>query len=498
MEQNLLKINNLYASGMYGECISKIDLALAEGQTDPVSAKLLNLKGLCLSHQNEHNRAVECYVAAIKLDPLYPVPYSNIADSHAKNLQFGEAKKYFELALTIDENLAEAVAGLGVVAFQSQDYETAVQQFTHALKLRPNDEMMLTNLGNTLAVQGEYDKALKLLNRVITMNPGNSMARTNRGLILLGRKEWARGWRDYEYRFDSGNFLGKKYQELPTWTGNPASPRSRVVIWAEQGLGDEIMFSTIFKDLEQREETFLIECDTRLLEVFQKSFPKLNFFKKNSNLRSEGLTHQIPIASLGLLFREGSEKFFTNHGHLLTTRNLDFGEQIDALKKLGKKVLGVSWGSYALTSNFRMRKSIPSGDFQNLLQKLDNYTLINLQFSNPHKHESGQPEEPAPQMLKTLAGLDTLRDVTGLLSVLKELDGVLSIGNTLAHMAGAVGTPAVILLPSVADWRWGDRGTDTPWYSSLHLLRNNQGSWADFLDHNTNQISLGLMRLHRE
>jgi tetratricopeptide (TPR) repeat protein len=88
---------------MYEECISKIDLALTEGQSDPVSAKLFNLKGLCLSHQNEHNRAVECYVAAIKLDPLYPVPYSNIADSHAKNLQFGEAKKYFELALTIDE-----------------------------------------------------------------------------------------------------------------------------------------------------------------------------------------------------------------------------------------------------------------------------------------------------------------------------------------------------------------------------------------------------------
>lgn len=443
-------------------------------------ASYFNLRGLCLSDLNEHDEAVKCFVEAIKINPLDPMPYSNIGNSLAKNLQFEEADKYFDLALTVEPNHSEAAVGKGVAAFQRLDYEAAERAFKRALELRPGHLVIETNLGNCYSVQGNYADALRYLNRSIEREPDNGLARTNRGLIHLVQGNFRQGWVDYEYRFDSGNMIPNRFAGVPRWPG-PSSSAARVLIWAEQGLGDEIMFSTIFPDLEELPHDFCIECDPRLIQIFRSSFPKLQFVKKHSITEVTEFKYQLPLASLGLHFRNQETSFPRKiGGHLLRPTGQIPQETLRTLDRLPRPWIGVSWESFALTKNFRGRKSISANEFSSLTRELEG-TVINLQFPNPHRHERGANQE-FPENVINLPGINLKDDVSALGDLLCQLDTVITIGNSVAHMCGAFGVPARVLIPSVPDWRWGVTMQSSCWYESLRLLRNEKANtWSSLL-----------------
>ena len=141
----------------------------------------------------------------------------------------------------------------------------------------------------------------------------------------------------------------------------------------------------------------------------------------------------------------------------------------------------MSWESFALTANFRERKSIPAAEFAVLTQSL-NATFINLQFPNPNQHEQASVQH-VPTNVMTLPNVDLKNDMTTLGMIIRELDQVITIGNTVAHLCGALGKPATVLLPSVADWRWGFSGDRSVWYPSLTLIRNtHRSSWITLLN----------------
>jgi ADP-heptose:LPS heptosyltransferase len=130
--------------------------------------------------------------------------------------------------------------------------------------------------------------------------------------------------------------------------------------------------------------------------------------------------------------------------------------------------------------NFRGRKSIPSVEFAEFTKGFKG-SFINLQFPNPHKHEHPTPQV-VPENVHTLPDLDLKNDLRGLTSLLREMDHVVTIGNSVAHLCGAFGIPTTVLLPSVADWRWGFSGDKSVWYESLELRRNkDSNSWAELL-----------------
>lgn len=443
-------------------------------------AAFFNLKGLCLSELNEHDLAVKCFVEAVKINPLDPMPYTNIGNSLAKNLQFEEADKYFDLALTVEPNHSEAAVGKGVAAFQRLDYEAAESAFKKALELRPGQLVVETNLGNCYSVQGKYEEALVYLNRSIEREPDNGLARTNRGLIHLVRGNFKQGWEDYEYRFDSGNMVPNRFSEIPRWEG-PIGQPCNVLIWAEQGLGDEIMFSTIFPDLEKLPHTFYIECDVRLYEIFKASFPRLHFVRKRTITAVDGIQRQLPLASLGLHFRNQESDFpRMPSGHLARPHSALSPETLEALNTLPRPWTGVSWESYALTKNFRGRKSITASEFSSLTRSLPG-SIINLQFPNPHRHEK-QTVQDIPEGVVTLPGINLKNDIEAMAELVGCLDRVITIGNSVAHMCGAFGIPTQVLLPSVPDWRWSDVGNKSLWYESLTLVRNSQPEdWQELL-----------------
>lgn len=475
-QKNLLRRSNqLYKSGRLEEALAEIG-----DKTEEFSgvANFFLLRGLILSGLNEHNLAVKDFLEAVKIDPLDPIGYTNIGDCLSKNLQFDEAEKYFNLALTVSENYFEAVVGLGVVAFQRLDYTSCERYFEQALKIKPDHVTVLTNLGNCCSVQGKYDEALILLNKAIAREKDNSLARTNRALIKLGRGQFDTGWEDYEYRWDSGNFMANRFQELPRWKGPTDEPQN-VLIWSEQGLGDEIMFASIFNDLKGLKEKFFVECDPRLYNLFTGSFSHLEFIPKGLIKDVSPIRSQIPLASLGRIFRRSKKSFPREPGGFLkpTAKELQ-PTTMEMLEKLPRPWIGVSWESYALTNNFRGRKSITAKEFSALTNRLEG-SIINLQFPNPHKHEK-HIEQEVPDRVTKLPNLNLKNDIEGLATLLSKLDQVITIGNSVAHLCGAMGVKATVLLPSVPDWRWGHSGEKSYWYDSLTLARNtDEKSWSN-------------------
>jgi hypothetical protein len=288
--------------------------------------------------------------------------------------------------------------------------------------------------------------------------------------MQLGMGQFDTGWNHYEYRFHEDNFIQQKFKDLPRWKG-PKGAAANVLVWAEQGIGDEIMFASMFTELSQCAETFVIECDPRLKTLFEGAFPKLNFMAKANYASVTGIDYQISIASLAQVLRKSRDSFNQTAAGFLkpTTRALPPEAQA-LLASLPRPWIGVSWESYALTANFRQRKSIPAEQFSSLTQGLPG-SIINLQFPNPHQHE-GPSEQIIPDRVTTLPGIDLKNDLELLANLIAQLDSVITIGNSVAHLCGAIGVPATVLLPSVSDWRWGFSGDRSPWYPNLVLARN--------------------------
>ena len=476
LQKHLESINR----GLEAKEFSKVLSLIKDSSLSDLSKPIFqNALGVAYSGLNDHERAVKHFLESIKLNPLDPFPFFNIGNSLTKNLQFEEGAKYYKLALTLDENCADAIVGLGVSAFQQSDYPTCEGYFKRALELKPNNVQIITNLGNSYLVQGRFDEALELLNQALKINPNMPMARTNRGLIKLGRGDFQTGWEDYEYRFHEEAFNVKRFTNLPLWPG-PQGVDKKVFIWSEQGLGDEIMFASIFRDLENCSEKFFIECDERLLEIFQVSFPKLRFLKKKVQ-KVDGIDHQLPLASLGLLFRNKIEHFPSYDGGYLKLPEHEIPPALTkTLDSLPRPLIGVSWESYALTKNFRDRKSITAKEFE-ILTTLKNCSFINLQYPNPHKHEHPKSQD-IPTGVITLPDLDLKNDIKLLGHVIKSLDSIITIGNSVAHLCGGLGVQTKVLLPNVSDWRWGYAGGISNWYPALSLTRNQTpDTWATLL-----------------
>jgi tetratricopeptide (TPR) repeat protein len=441
-----------------------------------------NMMGVAYAGLREHDVAVQHFLKSIKINPLDPMPFTGIGNSLTKNLQFEEADKYFKLALVVDENYHDALVGLGVSNFQKANYMECEGLFKRAIALKPTSSTVLTNLANTYSVQGKYSDAIPLWDKALLIKPNNAQARMNRGLAALGMGQFETAWDDYEDRFHEDNFIPEKFKEIPKWRG-PGADTTPVLIWAEQGIGDEIMFASMYNELRGLKEKFAAECNLRLLETYKESFPHIFFFPTHSLKDRSAFKYQISIASLGRILRRSRDTFDQHRpkcGYLKQSADALKHSTRTALADLPKPWVGVSWESYALTMNFRGRKSIPSAEFAEFTRGFKG-SFINLQFPNPHKHEN-PTRQIVPENVHTLPDLDLKNDLRGLTSLLREMDHVVTIGNSVAHLCGAFGIPATVLLPQVADWRWGFSGDKSVWYASLTLRRNkNPNSWVTLL-----------------
>jgi hypothetical protein len=300
--------------------------------------------------------------------------------------------------------------------------------------------------------------------------------------LLLG--ELGPGWRGYEFgtRMKYGR-TRSAYPQYRTWKGEDLAGKT-VVVSAEQGIGDQIMFASLLPDLLERKAVCLVRLDDRLQLLLRRSMSELTLISHDDaglfQLDRYAIDFQVSIGSLCRWLRPSLANFPSRGGYLRAD-----AAQLDRLRSRyrqrfgGRPVIGISWrggsGDTAQARSTALTAWMP-------LLRQHGLAFVNLQYGDCRAELAAVQNQAGVEVFHDET-VDPLKDLDGFAAQTAAMDLVISIDNSTVHMAGALGVPVWVLLPAVPDWRWMLGRSDSPWYSSVRLFRQPAaGAWTPVID----------------
>jgi tetratricopeptide (TPR) repeat protein len=348
-----------------------------------------------------------------------------------------------------------------------------------ALASGARNEEVLLNRALCAEYAGRLDDALTYYDECIERFPGAARVRFHRALALLASGDFARGWDDYELRLRSED-LPAPPLERPIWTGAPLD-RGTVLVYGEQGIGDEIMFASCLTDALAVCPQLVYACAPKLEAIFRRSFPRARILALD-RLRSGAAASELadvaamtPVGSLPRLFRRDASRFPRHGGYLEAAPEQvrEYRQRLDALGP-GLKV-GFSWRGGSAQS----RRSSRTLDAAAIARVLDTpgVRFVDMQYDS----DGSEPALAAAMRSGRLIHWDdALTDYDRTAALAASVDVIVSVCTALVHLAGALGRPVLCMTPFVAEWRYGTGGSSMPWYPSVRLMRQGMpGSWND-------------------
>lgn len=452
---------------------------------------------VALMGMRQNQAAVEVLEAQLERDPKNKALLFNLhsayggLENHAKALMVAlDTVGLFPTDSDAYNNLGASFSNVG----RRGD---AIISFQTAVDLNPKNLTARLNLIHTKFKGEENDiELVKALNTIKSEIRGNDLPqkRTLIGAIHNGAfahfrlGQLVEGWDSLEAglspEIDSNR--GRKPNrtfKAPRWRGEPLKGR-RLMVWREQGLGDEIMFGSILPDLSSQDGNIIVECEPRLVEILQNSFPayevRAELYRAVYPFDSpkEDFDFQIPLASLGGIYRKAIEAFSGNpYIRPLPVQILDFSTRLEMLRGEGKVLVGLCWRS-GVVSPTRGANYTLLEDWQRLLTN-DRVVVVNLQYGKCEEELVAVEENLGITILRW-SDVSLQNDQSKLAAILSNLDYVFSIGSAVAQLAGAVGTPTALVALKPA---WTSFGTTRyPFFSSIELFCGVQTDILDALD----------------
>jgi tetratricopeptide (TPR) repeat protein len=396
---------------------------------------------------------------------------------------FGAAIDLLERLVSHHPTDADALNMLGLIrARELGDFAVGEGLLRRALAAAPANLDAMANLGWVLAESGQTQEGLALLDRVLAAEPGDAELRLMRAVIELKQGNYARGWQDYGARMESKLSVPRPFR-FPDWQGESPAGK-RVLVYGEQGLGDQIMFASCLPDLLREAATCVLDCAPRLAPLFQRSFPSVRVFGTAQDdpapawLDAVGpVDVQIPIGELPRRYRRCEQDFPAHRGYLDPDPvKVDLYKQRLAALGSGPKV-GLSWRGGTKTSRRDMR-SIGLAGLTPLLAGFPAH-WVSLQYTSCDDEIAAFRERTGIPVHHWQDAIDDYDDTAALVTA---LDVVVSVCTAVVHLAGALGRPALVVVPIAAEWRYGAAGEAMPWYPTVRLFRQTRtGEWGDVL-----------------
>ncbi|WP_298371949.1 tetratricopeptide repeat protein [Azospirillum sp.] len=448
----------LHALGRLEEAEAAYRRALARRETYPEAHNSL---GSALQERGRLDDAIAHYRRALDLNGAYAEAWINLGTAlHAADDLAG-AEAGLRHALRLDPANPLAHTNLGVVLKEGGRLEEAEDAHREALRLAPEDAEILVNLALLREAQGQPDEAERLYRAALRVDPAFPLARWNLALRRLALGDLAEGQELYEARFASRRVQGGRDFTIPRWEGGDPAGR-RILVWREQGLGDELMFGGLLPDLAARVGGLVVECDARLVPLLARSLPAATVRAPTAD-PTDADAH-IAMGSLPALLRRGLADFPPQAGWLRPDPALVavWAERLAALGP-GLRV-GVCWGSQRVIGE-RKRSYTALADWAPLFA-LPGITLVSLQYDG-REAEIAQAEARFGVRLRRWADADLKNDLETAAALTANLDLVVTVASSVGEMAGALGVPV---------WRFGGAGDWTalgtrvrPWFPSQRL-----------------------------
>jgi tetratricopeptide (TPR) repeat protein len=472
--------NVLYKLKRFEESLASYDKAIV---LKPNDAETHYNRGIVLNELERFEESLASYDKAIEFQPEFAEAYSNRGAVLNELKQFDSALIDFYKAIDLNANASEAYLNRGNTFREMMRFEEALDSYAKAILLNPNYFQSYCNRGIILSEFKLFEQALTSYEIAIALNPDYAEAYYNKSLCLLLTGNLIMGWELYEWRWRIKNQLSKKLEtKIPTWDGKVTNRQTRILFWAEQGVGDEIFYLGMFGNFANIDARITFAADIRLHALFKRSMPEVEFIdsKEIANLLDENIFElQAPIGDMGLLcsvdklIKHRSPKQFLNTNN---SRCSDFKNNNPFLS--GKFICGLSWKSANQTIG--VSKSLDLIELSPLLL-IEGVEFVSLQYGST-KDEINFVEKKIGKKIHTIEELDIYNDIDGLVSLISECDFVVTTSNITAHLTGAIAKKGIVLLPFSKGkiWYWHSGVGQSIWYPSLDLVSQAQvNDWTD-------------------
>jgi Tfp pilus assembly protein PilF len=468
--------NVLMRQGDYPGAAAAYETAL---RLDPHFPEAYHNLGVVRQEQGQLEAAAVAYQAVLRLRPDNVAAYNNLGTVLRERGELAAAAEIYSTVLRLQPDCAEAHNNLGLVRQEQYDFRAARAAYETALRLKPHYTEAQHNLGTVCQELGDLSAAAAAYDAALGLDPRFARAHWNRALVWLAQGNLTQGWPAYEWRLQTARYPQGFPQ--PRWDGAALQGRN-ILVWPEQGVGDELLFASCVPDLLRRTEHVVLACDPRLVALLARSFPTATVRGTAQHdlswLASAPPTEvYITMGSLPLYVRPGLDSFPRAPGYLRpdATRQAQYQQRLTALGP-GLKV-GLAWRSR------KTRQEHPY--YPPLAQWREVLTVPGVQFVNLQYDAAGEEINTVQQQwgvaIHAWDDLDVFHDLDGVAALMAGLDVIIAPETAVSALAGSLGRPVWRL--TIAGGSWTMLGTTgCPWFPSMRVLCQQQyGHWDEVL-----------------
>lgn len=429
----------------------------------PLSARNLGNLALVRVRQGESGKAVHDVRRAVCAEPGYAPAWRILA--MLRHDESGAADNAYKRAWWCGSRDPGIPTNRGEIAQRGGRISDAIMLYRAALELAPGDPDILANLAAANVDDGDFEAARDNASRVLSTDPDHRVARWISSWVALAHRDFDNGYRAYDDPWRSPDRDAHPHASaFQLWDGQRIE--GALLLWCEQGLGDEIFHVGMVDDVLRLGLWVVLEADPRLVPLFQRTWPAITVVGRGAEPPA-GIVAQSSVMRLPMLFRRKLEDFPSRPSYLIADPRRVAAYRKQFRESARGVAVGLSWRS----GNQRTgsAKSTHLDDWGALLaiEALNFYSL---------QYDDGGEVDPR---LRLNPGSDVKNDIDDLAAQIAALDHVVSISGVTAHLAGALGTPGHVLLPPAPLWFWFAEGADCPWYPSLTLFRRARGeAWG--------------------
>jgi tetratricopeptide (TPR) repeat protein len=427
----------------------------------PHDAQLLFLFGMVLHKAKRDKEAVRWLSLAALYEPDSARIHGGLGCAWQNLGDYLRAAAAFERALELEPDSGANHYNLGRSCYSLEQVDRATDHFRRAVELNPRDFASWNNLGKCLKELNRLEESIAAYDRAVELNPDYSLAHYGRALSLLSAGRLAEGFSEYEWRWHT---MKRRNFPQPAWQGEVA-PGKTLFIHAEQGFGDAIQMARFVAEAGNRVGQVILECRPELFTLFQHSrcaetvipfgapIPRFDYF--------------IPMLSLPRVLAVTRETIPSRAPYLQAPPS----SKLPAGSRSGHLNVGLAWAgnpghNQDAARSLRLQSLAP-------LLEIPGVNFFSLQREVPAADKSW-----LSLVADVVASDLVFEDFLQTASFINELDLVITVDTSVAHLAGALGKPVWLLLQHSADWRWFLDRADTPWYPTMQLYRQTErGRW---------------------
>ena len=410
---------------------------------------------------------------SLSINPNQAFALNNLGTIFNNANKSEEADSYYAKAIELDPNYADAFNNLGLNQYGLRQFINAITYFSRALEINPHYFDAQYHLALCLVATKQFSEAEESFNKALTLSPSFARLNLNFGLMKLLLGDFETGLPLYEWRWHGDSTKNKTRQfNKPLWLGAESIAGKTILLHPEQGFGDFIQFCRYALDLDKMGANIILEVSKPLLPLVQSLSDKFTYITEGQTLPK--FDFHCPIASLPMVLNTRLNTIPSYSRYLKTPTNKKqyWG------KRLGKKTvprIGIAWSGSATYKN-DWKRSLPIHFLTTILRMDAEFHLLQKE-TKPRDWQILALNRVKSNLINHEVDLHDFGDTAALID---EMDLVIAVDTSVAHLAGALGKPVWLLIPYLPDFRWLLDRDDSPWYPSVKLFRQSEvNDWKE-------------------